>query len=306
MGRPKKKIKAGPKEGRPSNHEIEYVRRNFRLKSIEEVARDLNRSEKVIATLFRKVADEEGDLDNDRTRFQLKRRSFYRQLQKQMSDEELEKFEEEWNLILKQFKFDILPTEEYQLISSITCTIMIDRSLAERKRWMDDLANIEAELKRLYEVELALLAPEETQRIITLEQDRTNIRASFQYNTKERLDIEKQREAYMKSLKGTRDQRIDRSTDVTTTWPDLVRATQDKKKQMQMTRDAALLHMAGQIDYKRLGQYHTFQDGMVDQPILNSETFLGAQNEENNQGRTGNGNILSGDGQNSGNSVDAP
>ena len=262
------------KEGRPSQQEIDFVARNYKLMTIDEMAAAMNRSDKVVMTIVRKVQDETGDISGDRTRFVLKRRSFYKQLQQQMSEIELEKFEEEWNLFIKQFKYDILPTEEYQLISAITCTIMIDRNLIERKRWNDELERIDAELDMLYNMPPIDRGIEDNQRILALEQEKTSLRASFQYNSKERIEIEKQRESYMRSLKGTRDQRIDKSTDLATTWPDLVRKLEARDQQEQLTREAGLLHLAGQKEKDRLAHYHTYQDGMVDQPLLNSETVM--------------------------------
>jgi len=271
----KKSVSKKLKEGRPSAQEIDFVARNHRLMSLHEMGEALNRSEKVISTLVKKVQDESGDLVGDRSRFVLKRRSFFKQLQHQMTPSELEKFEEDWNYFIKQFKYDILPTEEYQLVSAITCTILIDRNLVDKKRWMDEMGEIEAELNMLGAMPPDTRTHEDERRIVDLEGARTNLRAAFQYNSRERIEIEKQRDAYMKALKGTRDQRIERSTDLATTFGDLIRQLEMKERQERLTRDAGLLHLAAQKEKERLAQYHTYQDGMVDQPILNSDTVMG-------------------------------
>ena len=58
----------------------------------------------------------------------LKNRPFWKELEKQFSEEELQSLLYHWSRIVTQFRDDVLPTEELQIIDAIKLEILMNRA----------------------------------------------------------------------------------------------------------------------------------------------------------------------------------
>ena len=73
----------------------------------------------------------------------LQNRPFWKDLQKQFSEEELQSLLYHWSRIITQFRDDVLPTEELQIIDAIKLEILMNRALIGQQTNMRSIGEYE-------------------------------------------------------------------------------------------------------------------------------------------------------------------
>jgi hypothetical protein len=83
--------------------------------------------------------------------------------------------------------------------------------------------------------------------------------------------LEKQQSIH-KDLKANRDARISRIENSKGTWADMLKALDDIAHRTRVGDEMAVMNLAKEKAKDNLSEWHTFEDGKVDQPFLTPET----------------------------------
>ena len=263
------------KRGQLALEEQEFIRDNIDSLSIEQIAEALNRTVKPVqryvteSKIGLKSKDEQ---ENDTTlRQKLHAKTFWVEIEKQFdkSTGELQYFEDTWIGLVKQFREDVLPAEELQIKQFITIDILINRSMKERKRHIADTEKLQEEVDREYKL------PEDVRdgpKLANLETQLSFARNSIANYTNEYTKLLNEQQKISKDLKATREQRIKRIEDGKSSWIGLIRMLEDEEIREKEGREMEIMNMSVEQQIKKLSEYHEYQDGEVDTPLLTPET----------------------------------
>ena len=263
------------KRGQLGLEEQEFIRDNIDSLSIEQIAEALNRTVKPVqryvteSKIGIKSKDEQ---ETDKTlRQKLHAKTFWVEIEKQFdkSTGELQYFEDTWIGLVKQFREDVLPAEELQIKQFITIDILINRSMKERKRHIADTEKLQEEVDREYKL------PEDVRdgpKLANLETQLSFARNSIANYTNEYTKLLNEQQKISKDLKATREQRIKRIEDGKSSWIGLIRMLEDEEIREKEGREMEIMNMSVEQQIKKLSEYHEYQDGEVDTPLLTPET----------------------------------
>ena len=260
------------KRGKLSTKEQDYIRQNCFDLSLEEIANNLNRTIEPVKKFIDKENLKARDLtDDEHLLSTLRGRYYYAELPKQLSDGEIILFEHMWVDYYKQFNEDVTHTEEMQILEVIRTEILINLSMEDRQKIMENIETLE----RLIEDEMD--KPTDFQDTQALAAFQTQLGAmigskSSYINEHEKLLTKKER--YLKDLKGTRDQRKRQSDDAKTNFGMWMRQLDNIEMREKEGFDMEVQAIAAEKARKRLAELHEYEDGEVDQPLLNSDTVI--------------------------------
>ncbi len=267
--------KAPRKRGQLALEEQQFIRDNIDSLSIEQIAEALNRTVKPVqryVTESKIGIQSKDEQENDRTlRQKLHAKTFWIEITKQFDEStgELQYFEDTWIGLVKQFREDVLPAEELQIKQFITIDILINRSMKERKRHIADTEKLQEEVDKEYKL------PEDVRdgpKLANLETQLSFARNSIANYTNEYTKLLNEQQKISKDLKATREQRIKRIEDGKSSWIGLIRMLEDEEIREKEGREMEIMNMAVEQQVKNLSEYHTYQDGEVDTPLLTPET----------------------------------
>jgi hypothetical protein len=249
----------------------EYIRKNHGTKSVAEMANALDRSEDIISRHLGTILTEGPQKESvDK----LKASEAWKRLQRELTPDELRFFAEEYAILLDQFRGDVLPTERMQIFDCIKLEILKSRNLVERRRAREDIVKLQQLLQDLFGrfASVADMSAEDRDMARSLEEQVQAARAAEQSRTSEYTKLQERLDALMKTLKGTRDQRIKEVTSDKETILGLFKKLQQKEIQEKEGRQAALMRLAVEKEKKRMGERRTYLDGQLDRPLLSPET----------------------------------
>lgn len=260
------------KRGKLSIAEMTYIKQNCFDLSIESIAETLNRTTAPIQKFIDKENLKMRNMtDNEHLLVELRGRYYYLELQKQFSNAEIIFFEHQWIDYFRQFSEDVTHTEEMEILEVIRTEVLINRGMEDRQEVMQ---NIER-LNQLIEDEMD--KPTGTQDIQALASFQTQLGAAMSsksayINEHEKLLTKKER--LLKDLKGTREQRKRKADDAKTNFTSWLRELDDKEVRTLEGVDMEIHRVAAEKAVERLAAYHEYEDGTVDQPILNADTLI--------------------------------
>ena len=266
------------KRGKLSNQEMNYITQNCFELSLDEIAQHLNRTIEPIKKYIEKSNLKARDLtDSEHLLSTLRSRYYFKELNKQMSDGEIIFFEHNWIDYFKQFNEDVTHTEEMQILEVIRTEILINRGMVDRQEVM---VNIE-DLNTLINDEMN--KPADMQDIQALAMFQTQLGAmigskSSYINEHEKLLTKKER--YLKDLKGTREQRKRVADDAKTSFPMWMRQLDNLETREREGYDMEVQAIAADKARLRLSELHEYEDGEVDQPLLNSDSVINFEDED--------------------------
>ncbi len=241
----------------------------------EEIADRVNRSQEGI----QKFLDECGyvdeaalpdEHDHASLKYALRNKIYWKELQMQFTEHELEVFESLWiEMMINQFRQDLLPVEELSVKQMLTLEILMNRSLVDRKKQLVKIDKLDRELVEEYKVDKD---DRDLSFIDHLESQLSYAKGLIGSYTTEHTKLLAQLEKINKDLKATRDQRVKRIEDSKSTFSGLLRYLDDETNRARMGREMELMNVAKDKSLDELSEYHEYIDGEVDIPILNSET----------------------------------
>lgn len=265
------------KRGKLSLDEEKYIRENVSDLSIEQIAEAINRTVKPVERYIIEnnlgVSTLTEQANNNTLLIKLHSKTFWPEIQRQFDETtgELEYFESTWIGLVKQFREDVLPAEELQIKQFITIDILINRSMKERKRHIQETERLQLEVEREYEL------PEDARDIAKLANLETQLsfaRNSIANYTNEYTKLLNEQQKISKDLKATREQRIKRIEDGKSSWVGLIRMLEDEEIREKEGREMEIMNMATQKTKKELRELFTYADDNVDHPLLNCDTMI--------------------------------
>lgn len=258
------------KRGKLSLEEMKFIRENCFNLSIPEIAAAINRTEEPV----RRYIDEQNlkarDLDDHAYLLNdLRNRYYYNELRKQMSDAELIYAEHQWIDYFRQFNEDVTHTEEMQILEVIRTEVLINRGMEDRQ---DNMKRVE-KLEKLIDAEMS--KPIDFQDTQALAAFHTQLGAALAaksafINEHDKLLTKKER--LLKDLKGTREQRKRNTEDAKTNFSMWLKELPSFMEQDGYEMEIHAL--AADKARDRLADYHRYEDGNLDQPILNADTLM--------------------------------
>ena len=260
------------KTGRLSKAEWHYIEENADTMSPEEIAANLDREvEPVIKYLKRigKTANKTQALAVQ-AEYDIKSRPYWRELKLQFSEDELELFLYHWKQIVAQFRKDVLATEELQIVDTIKLEVLMNRALREQQQSMNTVREIEVEINKEKE------KPSERQdkeMVFSMERQVASLRAAKEALSREYKDLQTKKSGMYKDLKATREQRIQKLENNKSTMAGLIeKILRDPDFFEEQGKYIEKMRMAMQNEMERLADYHQYEDGTVDQPLLTPDT----------------------------------
>ena len=260
------------KRGKLSVDEMDFIRQNCFDLSIEEIANNLNRTTAPVQKFIDKENLKMRNMtDDEHLLVELRGRYYYQELRKQFNDAELIFFEHQWIDYFRQFSEDVTHTEEMEILEVIRTEVLINRGMEDRQEVMQ---NIER-LNKLIDDEME--KPSAMQDTVALASFQTQLGAAISsksayINEHEKLLTKKER--LLKDLKGTREQRKRNADHAKTNLSSWLRQLDDKDLRKKEGFDMEVHRVAAEKALDKLSEYHEYEDGVVDQPILNADTLI--------------------------------
>lgn len=265
------------KKGRISKGEENFIRDNLHMSPEalgEQMDRDPNSLQEFIK---RKVAN--GDFmppewlatdDEETATYNLISRPYWNELQQQFTNDELELFKYHWVRVISQFKDDVIPTEEIQVVDLIKMDILMNRALKGNK---DNLEQISV-LERLITAERQR-DPDQIDRdeLFNMERQVASLKASQESLNKDYRELQSKKNSMLKDMRATREQRVKRIEDSKTNFTSWVaHLIENPDIAMSYGVEMEKMRLAMEKEKERLSQFHKYTDDMVDQPFLTPET----------------------------------
>ncbi len=257
------------RKGRISKEEERFISKNIEAMAIEDLARELDRDVLSLEQFIKRKL-KHGLSAEETVAFSLEDRPYFIELKSQFTEDELELFKYHWSRIIAQFKDDVFPTEELQVIDVIKLEILMNRCLKSNKDNIELLSSYERSLKD----ERALNKEQQDQDyIINLERQLASVRASQESLNRDYRELQSKKASMLREMKGTREQRIKRLEDSKqsfTSWVAHLMQDPDTMKQYGIEMEKMRLSMLKEKE--RLSAFHKYDDGIIDQPFLTPDT----------------------------------
>lgn len=260
------------KTGRLSKKEWEFIEFNADKMSAVDIAAKLDRALEPVQKHLQKLGKGRDLKKNLQTQaeYDLKRRPYWRELQAQFSESELDILLYHWKEIVSQFRKDILATEELQIVDVIKLEVLMNRALREQQQSMGKIGQFE----EMIQFEKAKGSEDQDREFIFgLERQIATLRAAKESLSREYKDLQSKKSAMYRDLKATREQRIAKLEDNKETFAGLIQKLvrdpdfcEEQSLYMEKMRLATIKEM------ERLSDYHQYDDNTIDVPFLTPET----------------------------------
>jgi hypothetical protein len=253
------------RKGRFSKKETLYIEKNMDTMSPESMAEHLERDPTSVAD-FIKREFRVGLSTEEEAAYQLEERPYWTELKQQFSEQELSLFKYHWARVISQFKDDVIPTEEIQVVDLIKLELLMNRCLKVNKTNIDQI-DVFQEL--VYEERAADPDQQDMDTIINLERQVASLRAAQESLNRDYRDLQTKKNSMLKEMKATREQRVKRYEDSKnsfTGW--LVHLINNPEVAQSYGIEMEKMRLAMEVEGDRLGAFHQYEDGIVDQPFL--------------------------------------
>jgi hypothetical protein len=258
------------KKGRISNEEAFFIEGNVGRLSTEQIAKELDRDpESIEAFIKRKFRV--GTSPEEAAAYDLENRPYWKELESQFTKGELELFKYHWARIVSQFKDDVIPTEELQVVDLIKLELLMNRCLKQNKNTLEQIELYENTVR-----EERAAQDQDRENIFSLERQISSLKASQESLNRDYRELQAKKGSMLKEMKATREQRVKRLEDSRQTftgWVTYLMTNPEVLRQYGVEMEK--MRLAAQKERERLGAYHKFVDGDVDRPLLTPESARG-------------------------------
>ena len=261
------------RKGRFSKQESKFIEENADILSYEEMATHLNRDPDSVENFAKNKLGKNVTKSREfelRAGYDLKSRPYWKDLKEQFSKSELEMVVYHWGRIISQFKDDLLPTEELQVIDAIKLEVLMNRALKEQQINMDNIDMYE----QILDDEKALpLHEQDRDKIFNIERQIAVARAAQETLSRDYKDLQVKKNNMLKELKGTREQRIKRLEDSRQTFLGWVKVILDNPEtRREMGDSMEKMRLAQKKERDRLSTLPPYEADMIDQPFLTPDS----------------------------------
>ena len=258
-------------KGRISKAEEQYIQDNLSLMSHIEIAEKLDRDPASVQQ-FIKRKFKIGLSGEEEAAYQLEDRPYWTNIKEQFTEAELELFRYHWSRIISQFKDDVIPTEEVQVVDLIKLDLLMNRSLSSSK---DNLEQVRALETRITEERRNEDQDRDRDHLFNMERQAASLKASTEALGRDYRDLQDKKNKMLKEMKATREQRVKRLEDSNqsfTGWLSFLISNPETMRNYGLEMEK--MRLAMKKETARLGSFHKYQDGDVDRPFLNHETVF--------------------------------
>lgn len=269
------------KQGTISKEEKQYVLANVGKIGLAEMASSMNRSPIAIQRFIDAHARNPGDalvvpkrVAEEEVKSALRTTKSWLQLSQEFDQEELCAFEERYIALMDQFKDDVMASEHGQIFKAIKLELMMHRNLVQQKRAMTEIEKwetIRGQFLRAINNE-TFKEPAHMQPLTELDALLSGAMAAKQSLIKEYVSLDDNNQDILKSLKATREQRIEKNQMSKQSFTQLMHLLMERDVAEKEGRLAMQLKEQADKEYARLGREFQYTETEVDRPILNSET----------------------------------
>jgi hypothetical protein len=239
--------------------------------TVEDIAQKLDRDVESIDN-FVKRKFRVGISGEEAAAFSLEDRPYYHELSGQFTDEELELFKYHWSRIIAQFKDDVFPTEELQVVDVIKLELLMNRCLKSNKDNIMDMTVFE---KMVKEERAKDKEDRDQDYILNLERQIAALRASQESLNRDYRELQSKKASMLREMKGTREQRIKRLEDSKQSFVSWVaHLMQDPDTMKKYGIEMEKMRLAMKKEGERLSALHKYEDGTIDQPFLTPDTVI--------------------------------
>jgi hypothetical protein len=258
--------------GRLDLAEQAYIKEHVKDMAYENIATVLDRDPKSVLTWIKKnIGINTSDRKEVEAINELKEKAYWKDLEDQFSEDELEMFVFHWKKMWSQFRDDVFHTEEIQIVDTIKLEILMNRSLKSQNENIKAISQIEQVIN-----EENRETDPDPDLIINLQRQSAVLRASQEALSRDYKDLQTKKSAMIKDLKGTREQRIKAIEDSKTTFASLIKKIiMDSDFRKNAGIEMEKMRIAVDKERERLKEAHTYEDGITDQPFLVPETVEG-------------------------------
>jgi hypothetical protein len=259
------------RKGRLDLNEQKYIRDNIKDMSYEALAAILDRDPKsILEWIKQNIGVNASDRKEVEALNELKQKAYWKDLENQFTEDELEMFLFHWKKMWSQFREDVFHTEEIQIVDTIKLEILMNRSLKSQNENIKSLSNMEQVIAEEKNQDKTLV---DWDLVLNLERQSAVLRASQEALSRDYKDLQTKKSAMIKDLKGTREQRIKAIEDSKITFAALIKKIiLDGDFRHRAGTDMEKMRLAMDVERARLAEAHTYEDGMTDQPFLVPET----------------------------------
>ena len=259
------------KKGRFSKTEISFITENHETLSYQEIALKLNRDAYSVENFIKsKLGESLEDKKRIQALYDLKNRPYWEDLKGQFNEHELEMLLYHWGRIIGQFRDDVLPTEELQVLDAIKLEVLMNRALKNQQTNMEDIDTYE---EQITEEKGRPIEYQARDYIFNLERQIAVARAAQEALGRDYKDLQVKKSAMLKDLKATREQRIKRLEDSKQTfisWASNLMTNPDIRQEIGTEMEKMRLSI--NKEKERLSEWHQYEDKLVDQPFLTPDT----------------------------------
>jgi hypothetical protein len=257
------------RKGRISKEEERFISRNADSMTLEDIAKSLDRDVDSVEQFMKRKLKHGLSLEEEAA-FSLEDRPYWIELQSQFTHDELELFKYHWSRIIAQFKDDVFPTEELQVIDVIKLELLMNRCLKGNK---DNIQQISTYENMVNDERSKYKDDQDLDYIINLERQIASLRASQESLNRDYRELQTKKASMLREMKGTREQRIKRLEDSKQSFISWVaNMMQDPETMKQYGIEMEKMKMAMLKEKERLSAFHKYEDGLVDQPFLTPDT----------------------------------
>ena len=257
------------KTGILSKEEKRTIDRIANSLTVEDIAKKLDRSVDSIEKYVKENLHI-GLTPSEAAGYELEDRPYWIELKSQFTNDELDLFKYHWSRIISQFKDDVFPTEELQVIDVIKLEILMNRCLKGNKENIEQISTYEQMVK---DERSRDKDQQDHDYIINLERQVASLRASQESLNRDYRDLQTKKASMLREMKGTREQRIKRLEDSKQSFTSWVAAMmQDPERMKRYGIQMEKMKAAMSKEEERLSSFHKYDDGIVDQPFLTPDT----------------------------------
>lgn len=258
------------KRGPWSKEEKQYIADNAAKVGHKEIAAVLQRNPVAVKKYIRENHANSFTEKAKGAEYDIQKSPVWSDLKQQFSAEELRMFLYHWGRIISQFRDDVYPTEEMQVVDTIKLEILMNRAVTQQQQVMTTI----------HELETALIVARESAQpdameIGNLERQIGVLRAAQESLNKDYQDMLKQKNSILKEMKATRDARIKHLEGNKHNFLTFMRRiVEDHDMRNRLGLEMEKMRLATEVEYERLSEWHKYEDGEIDQPFLTPDNVM--------------------------------
>ena len=197
------------RKGRISKEEGRTISKLVDSLTVEDIAKQLDRSVSSVEDYIKREL-KVGLSNIEMAAYSLEDRPYWTELKAQFTPDELELFKYHWSRIISQFKDDVFPTEELQVVDVIKLEILMNRCLKGNK---ENIEQINTYDQMVRDERSRDKDQQDHDYIINLERQMASLRASQESLNRDYRELQAKKASMLREMKGTREQRIKRLED---------------------------------------------------------------------------------------------